>query len=51
LSGITLAGIVGGLVAVPVAAALQVILSEVASEIQGRNGTADAQRPRRVSRV
>lgn len=51
LSGIKLAGIVGGLLAVPVAAALQVILSEIAAEIQGRNETAEAQRTRRVSRL
>jgi len=35
LSGIKLLGILGGLLAVPIAAALQVIVSEVVSEIQG----------------
>jgi predicted PurR-regulated permease PerM len=35
LSGIKLLGIIGGLLAVPIAAALQVIVSEIVSEIQG----------------
>jgi len=35
LAGIKLLGILGGLLAVPIAAALQVIVSEVVSEIQG----------------
>lgn len=49
LSGIRLAGIVGGLLAVPVAAALQVILSEIAAEIQRLEETAEAQRTRHVN--
>lgn len=39
LTGIKLLGIVGGLLAVPVAAALQVIVAEVAAEIQARQTT------------
>jgi len=35
LSGIKLLGIIGGLLAVPIAAAIQVIVSEVVREIQG----------------
>jgi predicted PurR-regulated permease PerM len=53
LSGIKLAGIIGGLLAVPVAAALQVIFSEVAAEIQGthESGVVEARPQRHVSRM
>jgi predicted PurR-regulated permease PerM len=51
LTGIKLAGFIGGLVAVPVAAALQVVLSEVAAEIRGEHETAAGPEPRRVRHV
>ncbi|HLW48355.1 MAG TPA: AI-2E family transporter [bacterium] len=50
ISGIKLAGIIGGLLAVPVAAALQVIFSEIAAEIQSPHETPEAPRTRHVSR-
>jgi predicted PurR-regulated permease PerM len=52
LSGIKLAGIIGGLLAVPVAAALQVICAEIAAEIQGAHDptVVEARPQRHVSR-
>jgi predicted PurR-regulated permease PerM len=53
LSGIKLAGIIGGLLAVPVAAALQVIFSEIAAEIRGPQeaGAAEPRPRRQVTRL
>lgn len=53
LVGIKLLGITGGLLAVPVAAALQVIAAEIVAEIQGdgEDGAAETRRPRHASRA
>jgi predicted PurR-regulated permease PerM len=51
LSGIKLAGIIGGLLAVPVAAALQVIFSELAAEIRGDHEATGAPEPRRARKI
>jgi predicted PurR-regulated permease PerM len=51
LSGIKLAGIIGGLLAVPVAAALQVVLSELAAEIRGEHEATETPEPLRTRRI